>query len=157
MKHTIYYFSPETAPFDTYTVTASAFVIEKATNESVPIVLFAACEGSDGFYVSSGETQMKSTYTYDSGTGSTAVEVESNVIDIIAKRSRFSKAFTICLLLINWALSICSTYVTLVVVIKKKRVDKEVLLLPVTLILTIPTLRGLYAGSPPFGIYIGKF
>ena len=60
------------------------------------------------------------------------------------------------LLLINWALALGSTYVTVVVVVRRDKVHDGVLLLPVTIILTIPTLRGLFVGSPPFGIYLGR-
>ena len=147
---------PDMVPFDTYTATALAFVIEKATNESVPIILFAACGGPNDFVFTSVETKTTSNYIYDSGMGPTTVEVDSSVIEISAKRSQLARAFTICLLLVNWALAIGSTYVTLVVVVRKERVHEGVLLLPVTLVLTIPTLRGLYVGSPPFGIYLGK-
>ena len=145
-------------PFDIYFATAFAFVVEKATNKTVPIILFAACEGSDNFVVSSeaAEKPVKNNYTYDPGTGPTTIEVDTSVIYVTAKRTQLAQAFTIYLLLINWALTIGSTYVTLVVVVRRKRVHEGVLLLPVTLVLTIPTLRGLYAGSPPFGIYLGR-
>ena len=61
------------------------------------------------------------------------------------------------MLLINWALTIGSIYITFVVIFGKEKIDLAVLVLPVTIILTIPALRALYIGSPPYGIYIGKF
>ena len=143
-------------PFDTYSLNALAFAIEKATNKPVPIIKFAAGDGPGDPLVSSSDTQTKSNYTYDSGTGPTMIEVDSNAISIVAKRLQPARAFTICLLLINSALALGPIYVMLVVVIRGEVVDSGVLLLPVTIILTIPALRSLYVGSPPFGIYIGR-
>jgi len=143
-------------PFDTYEFFTSVFVINKGTNESVPIVTFAAGEVADNFLLTSKELRTMNNFTYDSGTEQKSVNVESRVIRIEAKRSQLAKAFTICLLLINWALAIVSIHITLLV-LQKKKVATAILALPVTIVITIPTLRGLYVGSPPFGIYIGKF
>ena len=156
VNHVLDYYYADMVPFDTYFVGALAFVIEKATNHSVPIVTFAACEGSDNFVISSVETPTTSNYTYDSGTGPTTIEVNSSTIEISARRSQLAQAFTMCLLLINWTLALGSTYVTLIAVFSEEKVHEGVLLLPVTLVLTVPALRGLYVGSPPFGIYLGR-
>ena len=155
VDHTVDTFSPDMVPFDTYSISVVAFVIERATNNSVPIVTFAACEGSDNFFISSVGTSMISTRHYDPGTGPTTAEVYSSVAQITAIRSQLAQAFTMCLLFINWALALGSGYVTFVAVVAKEKVNEGVLLLPVTIVLTIPTLRSLYVGSPPFGIYLG--
>lgn len=145
------------APFDTFYLTALAFVIERATNRSVSIIAFAAGETPNGFSVSSVEMQTKSEYTYDPGTGPITVEVDSSLVTISGKRTQFAQAFTMCLLVINWALTIGSTYITLLVVVRRdEKMNDAVLLLPVTIVLTIPTLRNLYVGLPTFGIYIGR-
>ena len=157
MDHVADYMFPDMVPFDTYTATALAFVIEKATNESVPIILFAACGGPNDFVFTSVETKTTSNYIYDSGMGPTTVEVDSSVIEISAKRSQLARAFTMCLLVINSALTVGSAYVTLLVVVRKEGIKEAVVLLPVTIVLTIPALRGLYVGSPPFGIFFGGF
>jgi hypothetical protein len=62
-----------------------------------------------------------STYTYDSGTGQTTMEVHSRVVYIEAKRSRFAQALTLCLFLVNWALSVSSIYIVLLVVYPGRR------------------------------------
>jgi len=142
-------------PFDVYYLNALAFVIEKATNRSVPIITFATGEGAENFVVSSIQTQAKNNYTYNPGTGPTTVEVESSLVFITVKRSKLAQAFTVCLLLVNTALAICATYITLLVIVRRDGMNDGVLLLPVTIVLTIPTLRGLFVGSPPFGIYLG--
>jgi hypothetical protein len=94
------------APFDTYSLTVSAFAIEDATDKPVPIVTFAAGEAPDNFVASSVETETKSNYTYDSVTELATVGVQSGMIDIEAKRTRLAQAFTLRLLLVNWALTI---------------------------------------------------
>lgn len=157
VDHSIDFFAPGMAPFDTYSLSALAFVIDKATNDSVPLITLAAGDGPDNFVISSYNVSTTTNYTYDSGTGPTWVEVDSGVIVMKAKRSQLAKAFTMCLLVINSALTVGSAYVTLLVVVRRERIKEAVILLPVTIVLTIPALRGLYVGSPPFGIFFGGF
>ena len=147
----------DTVPFDSYGFSASAFVIEKATNKSVPIVAFAAGNGPQNFVVSSTGMPAQSMFTYDSGTGPITALVDSRIVWIKAKRSRLAKAFTLCLFIVNWALTVGSVYITLLALVGTGKMDPAVILLPVTLVLTIPTLRNLFVGSPPFGIYIGEY
>ena len=71
------------------------------------------------------------------------------------KRSALAKAFTICLLIVNWALTSVSAWVAITVYFKGGKLPDAVLLFPLTLVVTIPALRNLYVGSPPFGIFIG--
>ena len=156
VNHSIDYPLPDMVPFDKYYFFASVFAIDKRTNGSVPVVTFAAGDAAENIVLSSIDLNTTSTFTYGSGTEQESVEVESRVIQIEAKRSQLAKAFTICLFFINWALAIVSMNITLLV-LKKKKVDTAILALPVTIVITIPTLRGLYIGSPPFGVYIGKF
>ena len=157
VEHHIQFFDSGFAPFDAYYFDVIGFVIEKATNKSVPILSFAAGEGPDNFHVSSHEHSTPSMYTYDPGTGPTTVEVDSHIVYVRTTRSLIAKVFTMCLLAINVALALGSTYVTFVVFIKRgEGVHDGVLLLPVTIILTIPALRSLYVGSPPLGIFFGR-
>ena len=160
VDHSLGFLVGDRVPFDTYFLSALVVVVDKATNESVPIIKFSAGEGPDGFVVSSNDSSVKSKYTYDSGTGPTTVEIESRMVNIMVKRSMLSRAFTMCLLLVNSGLAIGSTYVMLLVFFGRNwngdKPDSTVLLLPLTIVLTIPTLRGLYPGSPPFGVYIGR-
>ena len=58
---------------------------------------------------------------------------------------------------INWVLTLCSVAIALVVYRRRGEVKDGVALLPITVILTIPTIRGLYVGSPPFGIDFGAY
>jgi len=144
------------APFDTYSFNISAFVIEKATNVSIPIVTLTAGQAPNNFDISSVDAETTSNYTYDSETGPTTINAHSKIAHFKLKRSRSAQTLTICLFLVNWALTVGSVYIVFTV-FRGEETDDAVLLLPVTIVLTIPTLRSLYPGLPPFGIYIGKF
>ena len=158
VNHNIDYPYPDMAPFDTYWFGSSAFVVEKATNRSLPIVSFSAGETADNFVISSYVGfPTKNNFTYDSGTGPTTVEVESHWTGFKARRSRSAQGFTLCLFIINWALTIGSIYITLFVVLGRQKMDVAVLLLPVIIVLIIPSIRNLYVGSPESGVFIGKF
>jgi len=143
-------------PFDVYSLSALVFVIEAATNASLPVITFEAGEGTSGFDISSIATPKKSSWTYDPGTGPNTVVVDSSLINITVKRSRLAQAFTLCLLIINSALTVGSAYITFLTIFRRDVVNDAVLLLPVTVVLTIPAIRALYVGSPPFGIYLGR-
>ena len=155
VDHTVDIFNTDMAPFDTYSFEVYVFVIEPNTNTSVPIVTFAASEAPDNFIISSKEAKVTTNYTYDSGTGPTTIGVDTREASIAVSRTKFSKGLTIGFLLVNWTLSTGSIYIFLVVIFKGE-INETVFLFPVTVILTIPALRNLYVGSPPFGIYIGK-
>ena len=156
VDHGVDFFNTDMAPFDSYSFDVFVFAIEKNTNTSVPIATFAASEAPDNFIISSIDVETTSSYTYDSGTANTTVEVDARVASIVARRTLFARGLTMCFLIVNWALTVGSIYIMFTVIFSREGIDDTALLLPVTIILTIPALRSLYAGSPPFGIYIGK-
>ena len=157
VEHHIDFFDSGFAPFDSYYLEIIGFAIEKATNKSVPITNFVAGEGPDNFLVLSDDDPATNIYTYDPGTGPMTVVADSRIVDVRVTRSLIAKVFTLCLLIVNVALALGSTYVTLVVITRRgEGVHDGVLLLPVTIILTIPALRALYVGSPQLGIFTGR-
>lgn len=143
-----------TAPFDDYVLNAFVFVIDKATNESVHITRFAAADPLNNFITFSRDTDTVNEFTYETGNGTVTVQVESRALEIRVHRSVLAQAFTMCMLLVNWALTIGSLYITLVMLVKEK-MSEAVLALPITVVLTIPVIRSLFIGSPPFGILLG--
>jgi len=144
------------APFDVCSSSALIFAIDKATNKSIPIVTLIAGRAPENFDMSFFEEETTRNYTYDSDTGPTTINVHSKVVRMEARRSRFTRALTMCLFLVNWALTTCSIYLTVLVVFRRVEKNEGTLFLPVTIILTIPTLRDLYPSSLPFGIFLGK-
>ena len=156
VDHSTDYVNMDMAPFDTYSLTALAFVIERATNRTIPTIISVADWAPNHFDILSYSTDINSSYTYDSGSGPTTIEAPSRMVYIQATRSLFSRTLIICLFLVNWALTIGSIYITLIAIFREEGVNEAVFLLPITIILTIPTLRSLYPGSLLSGIYIGK-
>ena len=157
LNHNIDWLAPGMAPFDIYYLAVVAFAVERATNKSVPIIKFATEEAPDNFAISSFDIPAIGAYNYTPGTAPTPVGSPSVVVKITVTRSLLARAFTVCLLLVNLALPLGSSYITFIVFVRREEgVHDGVLLLPVTIILTIPALRNLFVGSPPFGIYLGR-
>jgi hypothetical protein len=141
---------PILAPYDDYVLDVEAFVIDTATNQSLPILKLSAADPTDGFYAD-GQVDWDTEVTFNGG------RVLSRHLQMRIKRTFLSKIFTILLLLVNWFLTIGCLRITLLSVVGHKEMGEGVLLLPITVILTIPALRQLYVGSPPFGVYFGKY
>jgi len=144
------------APFDVCSSSTVVLVIERATNRPIPIVTIMTGRAPENFDMSSVEVDTMRNYTYDSDTGPTTISVASRIVHMEARRSRFTRALTMCLFLVNWALTTCSIYITVLVVFRRVNTNDGILFLPVTIVLTIPALRILYPSSPPLGIFIGK-
>ena len=143
------------APFDTYILNAFVFVIDPATNRSVPIIRFGAADPLNNFVTFFTDSPTTSKFTYHGGEGPVTVDVESRALELDIRRSVLSRAFTMCLWIVNWALSAGTMYITLAIVVNAQKVTDVVLALPITVILTVPTIRALYVGEPPFGILLG--
>ena len=144
------------APFDDYWVSAYAFAIDKATNQSVHITRFATADPLDNFVTVSRDTDTVNEFTYKTANGTAVtIQAESRALEVHVRRSVLARAFTMCMLLVNWALTIGSLYVTLVMLVRRERMSEAVLALPITMVLTIPAIRSLFIGSPPFGILLG--
>ena len=141
-------------PFDAYNFNVVVFVFDRGTNKSVPIlgiVVNSQVQNFDVTKVSEGNFVGVS----NAAAGTIPMEDILYVAFIEVRRSTLARVFTICLLIINWALTSVSVWVTMVVYFRREKPGDAVLLFPLTLVVTIPALRNLYIGSPPFGIFIG--
>jgi hypothetical protein len=144
------------APDDSYRFLTFALAIEAATNRSIPIDRFSLIDtGSGDFSVTGGGVPTTSNFTYDTEDGPTTVEVPSYLIQVTIGRSTRARALTYSMFAINWALTLCSMITTSLVFNREREVKDAITLLPITVILAIPTIRSLYVGSPPFGIFLG--
>jgi len=142
------------APFDRYVLNAFAFVIDTATNQSVPITKFAIADPLNNFVTYSIDSPTTSKFTYDAGQGPITIDVESRAVELDIRRGVLSKTFTMCMWIVNWALTAGTIYTTLVTLIDPRKMSDAVLALPITVILTIPAIRALYVGAAPFGILL---
>lgn len=134
-----------------------AFVIEKDTNTSSPIAMVELINSGPGdFSASFTWNWSRNNFTYSTAVGPATAEAQSIMLFPVISRSKRGKALTISVLVINWALTVCSMFATSTVVFNRGVAMKDgIAFLPVTVILAIPAIRNLYAGSPPFGIYLG--
>ena len=144
-----------TAPFDDHVLNAFVFVIDKVTNESVHITRFTTADPLNNFVTFSRDTETVNDFTYETGNGTVTIQVESRALEVRVHRSILAQAFTMCMLLVNWALTIGSLYITLVMLVRRERMSDAVLALPITVVLTIPAIRSLFISSPPFGMLLG--
>ena len=145
-------------PLDQYSFTTFTFIIESSTNKSIPITLFAVGDSVDGpvdFTTSSSEVETRNNFTYSTEGGPVTVEVESRTMLATTRRSKNARALTFSMFAINWILTLGSVAIALVVFRRRGEVKDGVAFLPVTIILSIPTIRSLYVGSLPFGIDLG--
>ena len=144
------------APFDDYRINAFAFAIDKATNKSVHITRFTTADPLNNFVTFSHDMETVSDFAYETGNGTAVtIQAESRAMEVVVYRSILAQAFTMCMLLVNWALTIGALYVTPVMLVRRERMSEAVLALPITVVLTIPAIRSLFIGSPPFGILLG--
>ena len=151
VEHNIVHGAQYFAPNDWYSFSAFVFAIERATNQSVPILTFEiSAAGSGDFSTMSEVAPSKSQFTNSTGGG---VEVQSCTVYAGIGRSLPARALTYSMFTINWVLTLCSIVTTSITF--NKRGEIGVALLPITLILTIPAIRNLYVGAPPFGIFLG--
>lgn len=144
-------------PLERYDFTAFVFVIDPATNFSVPVVSFEVGDTGVGDFITTSETgASRSNFTYEPPTRNTSVVVTipSSTTYATVRRTARAQALTFLMFTINWLLTLCTLVITGIVA--NKRVVKDgVALLPVSIILSVPAIRSLYIGSPPFGIFFG--
>ena len=78
--------------------------------------------------------------------------VNSRFARLRLKRSNLSIVFVITIFLVNWALTVMVVYITTIALFStESRITDGIVVLPVTVILTLPALRALFLDSPPFG------
>ena len=141
------------APDNWYSFSAVVFVIDRATNKSVPITSFGATGlGTSAFTTEAEVKSSRNVFIYEAGGVPITVVVESNSISVGIRSTVSARALTYSMFAINWVLTVCSLITTLVA--SHQQGEIGVALLPITVILTIPTLRNMYIGTP-FGGHLG--
>jgi len=143
-------------PFERYGFHASVFAIDPITNDSVRIATFGILDTLGSFVIRSYDAAGASNFTYESGDGLVTVEVESRVLRAEIERSGIAKAFTVCLFICNWVMTVSSVYTTALVVFDKLEANSMIAALPFSALLAIPTIRSLYFSSPPPEFSVGK-
>ncbi|PSR77115.1 hypothetical protein PHLCEN_2v8060 [Hermanssonia centrifuga] len=129
-------------PFDTYIVDTSFVALASDTNQSLPILSLSPADSTDNFspYI----IQQWSTRINTTGT-----EVDGRYLQMGFRRTVLSQFFVVVLFVVNWGLTLVVLFITIAATDGQK-VDVSILILPVTVILTIPALRALWVGAPAF-------
>ena len=146
------------APLARYKFATFAFVIDKATNTSIPITTFAIVDsGPRDFDMKSTGVLAHNNFTYNAAGGPATVEVESHIMLGTITHSLHAAALIFLMFLLCWGLCLWSVYIAWIVSRWKLEAKDGIAFLPITLIFSVPTIRSLYIGSVPFGIFLGKY
>lgn len=132
-----------------------AFVIDKATSKSVHTTRFAAADPLTNFVTFSRDTETTNKFRYDRWNRSVTGDIEPRTPVFTISRSILVPVSLICMLFMNWALTVGTLHITLVVLVREMRVNDVVLVLPIAVVVTVPTLRALFVGRSPFSILLG--
>lgn len=131
-------------PFDTYFLESSIIARDPDTNDSLPILTYYTVDSTNNFspYV------LEDSPTMSTGTdGSITL---SRFMYMTFRRTIFTQFFVVSLFAVNWALTGVVLYITLSAN-EGNEVGESILLLPLSVIVTIPALRALWIGAPVFG------
>lgn len=129
-------------PFDFYHSGADFFALNANDNTSLPIILAVFAEPVNNFAPQSTETATQSLVN------GTLVQSRNTVLGL--RRTVNAKMYTFLLFIVNWALTLLVAYITMLVHVGEK-LGEGIVVLPLTIILTMPTIRGLFVEDPPFG------
>ena len=148
------YFSPN----DVYVFQAFVFAFNNATNNTLSLSISIESNGAGDFSTLLGvdHAHKNTTDIYPTGGGPPTERIKYYTLTGNIVHSPRARAITYSMFSINWILTLCSMIITSVTFSPQRRVKEVVALLPITVILTIPLIRDLYSGSPPYGIFLGK-
>lgn len=144
-----YYDQQYAYPFELYRLVTVFVVLDHATNQSLPILSISAVDQVKNLVATSADWSTSS----PNPTNAADARVPSRSLCLYLKRPTFLKAFVVTLFCINWFLTAAVVYVT-VTTLWGKEVSESVVLLPVSVILTIPGTRALWVGAPAFGMWL---
>lgn len=149
---TVHELHPSAHAIDSYTFSLLAFAIDPATGTSVNISKFGLENLLEWFTIFSNGTQTTTEFTHHTTSGSITTEVESHALAVEIRRSGWARTFNMCIFATNWILTAgavhflwerASGWVAVTAVI-----------LRISGVLAIATIRNLYIGTPPFGPFI---
>ncbi|KAF8586592.1 hypothetical protein K439DRAFT_1631476 [Ramaria rubella] len=135
-------------PFDVYTIFTNFLVTDNVTGAAVPLLNLIPYGSSDGFF-----PQQEGVQTLSVTSNGTIAP--SRYVRISLQRPSLVVAFVMILFLVNWGLTFTVLYITIMAFFGNQ-VSESILLLPLSVIITIPTFRSLWDGAPQFGLLLGN-
>lgn len=137
-------------PFDGYQMEVTFVARDHDTSDALPIL---------GARIISSTNNMNFFLHYDRATeqrnATTGETSTSRTMELALGRNGFTKAFVVTLFIVNWALTVVCAYITISALVGIA-LSESIVVLPVSVILTIPTLRALWIDAPGFGLLLGK-
>ena len=130
-------------PFDTYFLETNFAAYDATTNKSLTILALMPVDSTNNFVPLVAD--VRASYFNSSGT-----TVPSRYLRIEFQRTLFTRFFVLAMLVVNWGLTFVVMHIT-VCAVNGHNVEDSILVMPISVILTIPALRALWVGAPPFG------
>lgn len=138
-------------PYDRYFAQVLIHGLHSETNESIPLGVVLMDDTVDNFDVHVFDAAFVRTNKPAIGQSSSAYGLR-----IAFERTLASNRLAILLFFINWLLTATVLYFAVSACVGTVLAD-GVLILPITVILTIPALRALWVGAPAFGMSPSAF
>jgi hypothetical protein len=130
-------------PWDIYFLTTVFIAVNHENNASLPILKLALVDSANDFYPNFGDSAT----SYFNGTNN----ISSQTLSLSLTRTPLVKSFDLTIYFVNWLLTGTVLFITIAAFYGKKEMPEVFLLFPVTVILTVPSLRALMVDSPAFG------
>lgn len=119
--------------------------VNHLNNATLPILRLAPVDFADNFSPSFNDFETTSDFN-----GTSAVA--SRTVTLKLQRSPLTKTFNMLIFLVNWLLAGMVLFITVVAFWwNRTNMPDALVLLPITVILTVPSLRALMVGAPSFG------
>ncbi|KAI0633341.1 hypothetical protein C8Q77DRAFT_782089 [Trametes polyzona] len=135
-------------PFDTYVLDTYVQAIDPATNASVPILFARVVDATDNLVPKLKANTDIRTLKPVVGNATAAFGVQYTF-----HRTVLSQLFVTILFIVNWLLTAVVVFIA-VSAYDGLPLAEGVLILPVSVILTIPALRALWVDAPAFGLLL---
>lgn len=119
------------------------------TNTSLPILSLHLIDSTDNFSPHA-TFDIETSLSLSSFINGASASGAGRAASVSFERTRFTKAFVITLFCINWALTAFVVLIT-VSAFTGIEVGESILVLPLSVVLTIPALRAMWVGAPAFG------
>lgn len=131
-------------PWDVYFLTTVFIAVNHENNSPLPILKLAPVDSANDF--SPDFTDSPATSHFNG-----SADTPSRTVSLTLSRTPLVKAFSVTIFIVNWLLAGAVLFITVVAFHGKKKMSEVLLLLPVTVILIVPSLRALMVDSPAFG------
>ncbi|KAH9894975.1 hypothetical protein C8Q73DRAFT_790170 [Cubamyces lactineus] len=135
-------------PFDTYVLDTYVQALDPATNASIPTLFMRIADATDNLEPTLRRDRAVHTASPAVGTSTAAHGVQYSF-----GRTVLSQLFVMVLFIVNWLLTAVVAYIA-VSAFDGVPLAEGVLMLPVSVILTIPALRALWVDAPAFGLLL---